>query len=192
MERRVSRALLNVFFIWAALDCSDVAAQTLPEDADSDEAAGRVESPDTMPAAPAATGGGGGIFGRTSERERLIPGLWGMHFFDRQPLQPFWTRGGGIQYSGWFGGAFLNSYDRLSLIGGLEREWLSFRTPLVGLGVGYRTGLLTGYDGQLFELADKLPILPFVGLDVWLQTGPIAIDVFYVYRALSVEASIAF
>jgi hypothetical protein len=182
-------AFLTVVLVFAAL-AGPVAAQTSDE-ADADETAGPVASTETG-SEEMATGGGGGVFGRTSERRRLIPGLWGVHFFDRQPLQPFWTRGGGIQYSGWFGGAFLNSYDRLSLIGGLEREWLTLGTSVVDLGVGYRAGLLTGYDRQLFNLADKLPILPFVGLDVWLQTGPIALDVFYVYRALSVEASIAY
>jgi hypothetical protein len=169
-----------------------VAAQAPTEVDGADESLVLVESPDASPEEVAAAGGGAGFFGRASERRRLIPGLWGMHFFDRQPLQPFWTRGGGMQHDGWFGGVFVNSYDRLSVIAGVEREWLSLRSPRLGVGVGYRAGLLTGYDRQLFELAEKTPVLPFVGLDVWLQTGPIAVDVFYVFRALSVEASIAY
>jgi len=160
---------------------------------------GSAASDETIPGAgeaaradDAPNSASGGIFGVASERRRVIPGLWGMHFFDRQSLELFWTRGGGIQYGGWYGGAFMNSYDDLSLIAGLERDW--YRARLVGLefGVGYRIGLLTGYDGQLIDLADKTPVLPFAGPHVWLQKGPLGVDAFYVYRALAFEASIGY
>ncbi len=187
-----ARSFLAALVAWAALGRPVMAAQASTEVPNADESVVQVESLDTRPEEVAAARGGAGFFGLTSERRRLIPGMWGMHFFDRQPLKPFWTRGVGIHHDGWFGGAFVNSYDRWSLTAGVERRWLSLHTPVFAVGVGYRAGLLTGYDRQLFELADKTPVLPFVGLDVWLQTGPIAVDLFYVYRALSVEASIVY
>ena len=140
----------------------------------------------------ATNGSGGGIIGHASARRRWIPGLWGMHFFDRQSLELFWTRGGGVQFDGWFGAAFVNSYDALSLTVGLERDWLDARVAGVGVGAGYRVGLLTGYDGQLMKLADKTPVLPYAGLHLWVQKGPIGVDAFYVYRALAFEASIGY
>jgi hypothetical protein len=183
-----------VLLAWVAFGSTDVAGQAAPERPDVDEStvtavASLATAEDSV--AAASSDGGGGLWGSRSPRRRLIPALWGMHFFDQQPLQPFWTRGAGFQASGWFGGAFMNSYDDLSVIAGIEREWGAWRTRALGMGVGYRAGLLTGYDRQLFALADKTPVLPFVGLDVWLQAGPVAFDVFYVYRALSLEASIA-
>jgi hypothetical protein len=140
----------------------------------------------------ATNGSGGGILGHASDRRRWIPGLWGMHFFDRQSLELFWTRGGGVQFDGWFGAAFVNSYDALSLTVGLERDWLDARVAGFGIGAGYRIGLLTGYDGQLMKLADKTPVLPYAGLHLWVQKGPIGVDAFYVYRALAFEASIGY
>jgi hypothetical protein len=200
MKAPVSKLVWVVLGMLSVLRTAPVVGQAPAEKADADEvlagvgaAVGADAAADVREEA-VLSGEGGGIWGRESTRRRLIPGLWGVHFFNRSPLRPFWTRGAGIQASGWFGGAFMNSYDELSLIGGLEREWLARRWSSlgVGVGVGYRVGVITGYDRQLFALADKTPILPFVGLDMFLQAGPVGVDVFYVYRALSVEASIEY
>lgn len=174
-----------------ALGVRGLAAQAEPSDPGADESI--VEArPNVAAAVPDATNGGGGIFGYGSERRRVIPGLWGMHFFDRQSLELFWTKGGGIQYESWFAAAFLNSYDDLSFIAGLERDWYRGGIGGLDLGLGYRVGILTGYDGQLIALADKTPVLPFAGLHLWVQRGPIAVDAFYVYRALAFETSITY
>ena len=103
------------------------------------------------------------------------------------------TRGVGVQASGWLGGAFLNSYERLSFIAGVERAWAEQSVGDVArLGVGYRAGLLTGYDERLASWADETPILPFVGLLGWAQVGRVSVDAFYVYRAITLEGSVAF
>jgi hypothetical protein len=62
----------------------------------------------------------------------------------------------------------------------------------VVLGAGYRAGLITGYDEQLASWADETPVLPFVGLDAWVQVGRISFDAFYVYRAITLETSVTF
>jgi hypothetical protein len=193
--RPVEARVAWLALVLVVMDAAQVAGQGVPGRADVDESTPPAETataPGGGSAAAASSDGGPGFWGSRSARRRLIPGLWGVHFFDQQSLQPFWTRGGGVQLSGWFAGAFMNSYDDLSVILGIERSWGSWRTGAVAAGLGYRAGLLTGYDGQLFELADKTPVLPFVGLDVWLEAGPLGLDVFYVYRALSVEASIGY
>jgi hypothetical protein len=175
-----------------AWDGAPGAAQSGPERASADASVAVAEAGSADEPAVASSDGGAGFWGSRSPRRRIIPALWGMHFFDRQSLRPFWTRGGGLQAAGWFFGVFENSYDDLSAIAGVEREWGAWRAGSFGLGAGYRAGLITGYDGQLFALADKTPVLPFAGLDVWVQAGPIGVDVFYVYRALSVEAWIRY
>lgn len=134
-----------------------------------------------------------GIFGRESERRRVIPAFWRTHPFDQRFPELAYTRGVGVQMSGWLGGAFLNSYERLSFIAGVERAWAEQSVGDVArLGVGYRAGLLTGYDERLASWADETPVLPFAGLLGWAQVGRVSVDAFYVYRAITLEGSVAF
>jgi hypothetical protein len=60
------------------------------------------------------------------------------------------------------------------------------------LGIGYRAGLVTGYDENLVSWAEDLPIIPFGGIVGWVDVGPLGVDVFYVYRAITLESSIRF
>jgi hypothetical protein len=142
--------------------------------------------------AAASTPSGGGLFGHGSERRRVIPAFWRTHPFDQKFPQLVFTRGVGVQASGWLGGIFLNSYDRLSFIAGIERGWAEADVGGVVLGAGYRAGLITGYDEQLASWADETPVLPFVGLLGWVQVGRVSFDAFYVYRAITLESSVAF
>jgi hypothetical protein len=142
--------------------------------------------------APASTSSGTGFFGRGSERRRVIPAFWRTHPFDQKFPQLAFTRGVGLQASGWLGGIFLNSYDRLSFIGGVERAWAQANVGGVVVGAGYRAGLITGYDEQLASWADETPVLPFVGLLAWAQVGRVSFDAFYVYRAITLETSVTF
>jgi hypothetical protein len=143
-------------------------------------------------AAAAATSSHTGLFGRVPARRRVIPAFWRTHPFDQKFPELAYTRGMGIQASGWLGGVFLNSYDRLSLIGGVERAWLEARTGDVTVGTGYRAGLLTGYDERLASWADETPVLPFVGVLAWVELGRVSVDAFYVYRAITLEGSVEF
>jgi hypothetical protein len=153
-------------------------------------------APPTDEGAPAAaatsTSNGGGLFGHGSERRRVIPAFWRTHPFDQKFPQLAFTRGMGVQASGWLGGIFLNSYDRLSFIAGIERAWAEAEVGSVVLGAGYRAGLITGYDEQLASWADETPVLPFVGVLGWVQVGRVSFDAFYVYRAVTLETSVAF
>ena len=144
------------------------------------------------PDAATSTPTGGGLFGRGSVRRRIIPAFWRTHPFDQKFPQLAYTRGVGLQASGWLGGIFLNSYDRLSFIAGVERAWAEAEVGSVVLGAGYRAGLITGYDEQLAAWADETPVLPFVGVLGWVQVGRVSFDAFYVYRAITLESSVAF
>ena len=78
--------------------------------------AARAQEADGDGANAAATGSASGwlgIFGRESERRRVIPAFWRTHPFDQKFPELAFTRGVGVQASGWLGGAFLNSYERL-------------------------------------------------------------------------------
>lgn len=115
-----------------------------------------------------------------------------MHPYEAQFPEVDWTRGGGVQFSQWFAATFVNSYDDRSFIVGLERYWFTGRASVMKFGLGYRAGLLTGYDERLMAVAKYTPVLPFGGLLGWVDIGPIAIDTFYVWRAMTVEAALRF
>ena len=132
------------------------------------------------------------LLGRKPDRRRVIGALWALHPFEPQFPEADWTGGVGVQFSHWFAATFVNSYDVRSWILGVERNWWETGSRWVGVGVGYRAGLVTGYDERLLELAGQLPAMPFVGLLVWTRAGPVSWDIVYVYRAITVEASLLF
>jgi hypothetical protein len=156
-----------------------------------DAGAGPLDDGSAEPVAT-STPTGGGLFGHGSERRRVIPAFWRTHPFDQKFPRLAFTRGVGLQASGWLGGIFLNSYDRLSFIAGVERAWAEAEVGNVVLGAGYRAGVITGYDEQLASWADETPVLPFVGVLGWVQVGRVSFDAFYVYRAITLESSVAF
>lgn len=132
------------------------------------------------------------VVGRSPDRDRIIGGLWAMHPFEPQFPELDWTRGLGGLYGHWFGATFVNSYDERTFILGIERSWFSVRSGVFGVGAGYRVGLITGYDERLIEIARHTPVLPFGGVLVWSQAGPVTLDLYYVYRAITLEAGVAF
>lgn len=172
---RAARAALGAWMALLVLGTSDLGAQV-----------GGSEGPAVSHA------GSFSILGSPPERRRIIPGLFALHPFDPKFPEMAWTRGGGIQASTWFAAGFMNSYERFSLIAGVERNWWQHEAVGATLGVGYRVGLLTGYDRRLLQIADQLPALPVGGLLVWMDLGRVAVDTFYVYRALTVEGSFPF
>lgn len=160
------------------------------------QAPGAAAATRVTPAADTSASDGGGwlrsILGDSPDRDRVIGGLWAMHPFEPQFPELDETRGLGGLYGHWFGATFVNSYDKRTFIFGLERNWLAWRTGAFGLGAGYRVGLITGYDERLVELARHTPVLPFGGLLIWTQWGPLGLDSYYVYRAITLEASVVF
>ncbi|MDH3271240.1 MAG: hypothetical protein OEN56_07910 [Gemmatimonadota bacterium] len=132
------------------------------------------------------------VVGHSPNRSRVILGLWAMHPFEPQFPELDGTKGFGGLYGHWFGATFVNSYDERTYILGIERSWFELRRAAARFGAGYRVGLIAGYDERLFELAGRTPVLPFGGVLVWSQLGPVGVDAYYVYRAITLEASIGF
>jgi len=140
----------------------------------------------------AAQDGGHGILGSAGHRTRVIGAVWGLHPFEPQFPELGWASGFGLVVSQSFVGTFINSYGDRAFIGGVERYWATLRIGRVDAGVGYRAGLVTGYDERLFEVAKYTPVLPFGGLLVWTDLGPFGVDVMYVYKVITLEASLRF
>ncbi len=132
------------------------------------------------------------LAGTRSRRARIIFGLWALHPFEAQFPEVDSTQGFGFVAGGWFGATFINSYDLRSFIAGVERNWADGRLGVARFGVGYRAGLITGYDERLMAVAEDVPVLPFAGILGWLDIGPLALDLYYVYQAISLETSVRF
>lgn len=65
----------------------------------------------------------------------------------------------GATVDGWHGATFLNSRRGRCWTGGVERNWGSWQPNGWRASLGYRLGLLYGYDGRMLPLAAKTPIL---------------------------------
>lgn len=147
-----------------------------------------------VPDSGAVDAGGAGegfhILGRAPHRRRILMGLWSLHpYHEAFPkLDKMW--GLGLQYDGWFGATFINSYRDRSMMFGIAREWVVRETPEFGAGAGFRVGFVTGYDEQLLAIAGKIPAVPMGGPSLWARAGPLYVDVFYVYRAITIETSV--
>ena len=68
-----------------------------------------------------------------------------------------------MTYKGYFGGTFINSYDERTYGVGVQRDLLAKHVAdRVKLHLGYRFGVIYGYDEKLLPAAGKIPIVPFV------------------------------
>lgn len=132
------------------------------------------------------------IAGTSPDRDRVILGLWALHPYEPQFPEIDGTRGFGGLWGHWFAATLVNSYDERTFILGVERNWLSLRSGAFGAGAGYRVGLVSGYDERLIGVARHTPVLPFAGVLAWARVGFIGADVYYVYRAISLELSLVF
>lgn len=144
---------------------------------------------DTVPD-PSPEGGGFSILGRRAQGPRLIGGMWTLHPFAISFPRVEETHGVGLLWRGWFGTTFVNSHGNRALAAGVERVWWEPSFRFLSFGVGYRAGLVTGYDDRLLSWADDVPAVPFAGILSWVRVGPARFDAFYVYRVVTLELSL--
>jgi hypothetical protein len=65
-------------------------------------------------------------------------------------------------YKGFFAGTFINSFYDRGYAAGIQRVWDTEQlSDNFKNNVGYRLGLVTGYDERLMPIAGKTPVLPF-------------------------------
>lgn len=146
---------------------------------------------DTLTGAePGSEGGGFRLLGRRAERRRVIGGLWTLHPFAISWPRVEETHGFGLLWDGWFGATFVNSHGGRAFTAGVERVWVEPAWRFLALGIGYRAGLVTGYDERLLSWAEDVPAVPFAGLQGWVRAGPARLDAFYVYRVITLELSL--
>lgn len=130
------------------------------------------------------------LIGQRPPHSHFMVGMWGLHPFEPDFPHADPTGGIGGQWRGWFGATFVNSYGDRAFSAGVERLWLRVGHRSLGGGLGYRLGLVTGYDERLLPLARRVPALPMGGPLVHANVGAVGGQLFYVYRAMTLELSV--
>ena len=143
---------------------------------------------------PADSGSGSGLLGRPPDH---LFGAGSMMltvhpFIDtsRYPLVTDNLDGGYLRVSQYFVATFRNSYGDRSWVLALERHWGSRSLSMVEFGLGYRVGIVTGYDERLIGFARHTPVLPIGGVVASINAGPVGGSMFWAYRAIALEGSV--
>ena len=61
----------------------------------------------------------------------------------------------------------------------MQRSFTSPRSGAMTTALGYRLGVITGYDERFFGIGDKLPALPFAQLVARLDIRNVGIEATY-------------
>jgi hypothetical protein len=110
--------------------------------------------------------------------------MWTAHLGDLgQGFQRSWLLA--ITWRGLYGGSFVNSFGDRAFTAGIERPLLRSADHTVTSGVGYRLGLVTGYDERLLGLASKLPVLPLLQLMGDLAVGRTGVELAWTAKVAS-------
>ena len=103
----------------------------------------------------------GALLGNGDPDRRVYAGMWTFHFRDPgRGLDNNWLVG--MSWGKLYGATFVNSFGRRAYSGGVQRVLARWEPGIVSLGLGYRAGLVTGYDERLFPLAGKTAVLPLI------------------------------
>ena len=125
------------------------------------------------------------------EPTRLYFGMWTTHVKrDVVALDNNWVVG--LTYRGFFGATFLNSFGRRAYTAGIQKTLIGREPRPFGASLGYRVGLVSGYDGRFMALARDTPVLPFVQPFVTVDAGHVGVEISYTFVVASVAASYRF
>lgn len=130
------------------------------------------------------------LWSRRSPHDRILLGMWTFHPFGDDPYPREANNGLGVQFRSLFAFTCVNSFDKRTYAVGLERAWGGARRGPYGVMLGFRIGLIHGYDTELFRIAGETPILPFAGTVALFRVGPLGGEVSWVYQAVSVVGAV--
>lgn len=128
---------------------------------------------------------------KPSRQNRLLPAMWTLHIhhvddgLSNDSLL-------GVVYDGLYAATFQTTHGPRAYTVGLERQWVSVDRGAIGGMLGFRTGLVYGYDGRLGWMAEALPILPFAQPVVYGRVGPLTADFTYTWVVVSMTAGVRF
>jgi hypothetical protein len=122
-------------------------------------------------------------------RTRIYFGMWSTHILDI-------NRGLGansliaVAWRGWFGGTFINSFGDRAVAIGLQRSFTPARTGAITTALGYRAGIVSGYDRRFFGIGQMSPLLPFAQLTGSLDCRNLGLELAYTGIVASVMLNV--
>ena len=131
------------------------------------------------------------LWSRTSRQDRVLWAMWTVHIHH---MDEGVSNDGlvGVMYRGAYAATFNTTHGPRGYSLGLERKWISGeRGPLAGM-LGFRTGLVYGYDERLGWVAGEIPIIPFLQPVVYGRLGPVTADLTYTWVVFSLTAGLRF
>lgn len=131
------------------------------------------------------------LWSRASQQNRLLPAQWTIHLNhldDGHSNDSLY----GVIWRGGYVATFDTTHGGRAYSVGVERDFVSGSLGPLGGMLGFRAGLVYGYDGRLGWMAEALPILPFAQPVVYARFGPVAADVTYTWVVMSLTAGIRF
>ncbi|HSW28803.1 MAG TPA: hypothetical protein VLH75_04820 [Longimicrobiales bacterium] len=116
---------------------------------------------------------------------RLHIGMWTTHLTRvGRGLDANWLLA--VGWRGVYGGTFINSFGNRAFAAGIERPFVRSDEGSVVRGLGYRLGLVTGYDERLLGLAAKTPILPLFQITGDVAVGRTGVEVAWTGKVATV------
>ena len=123
--------------------------------------------------------------------DRVVLGMWSLHL-----RRLHW----GLEYNGTFGlshrnvfaATFITTHDERGFSVGLDRAWGRARWGPLEAMVGFRAGLVYGYDERLEHIGHLSPILPYVQPLGLVSAGPVWAELSWVWRISSIMVGVSF
>lgn len=140
-------------------------------------------------AEPRPRGGWATLWSKRTPHDRLIVGMVTVHVYDfSKPLDQ--NNALGLVRDGVLGATFITTHGPRGYVVAFERSWAEGRWGPFETMVGFRAGLVGGYDGRLFEQADHVPILPYAQPMGLLRWGGVTLDLTYTWVVMSLTAGV--
>lgn len=126
-----------------------------------------------------------------SPHDRMLVGMVTTHLYelDEAPTNN-WALG--LVYHGMVGATFITTHGPRGFVLAFERAWLEGTLGPTRTMLGFRAGLVYGYDERLFPFAEKTPILPYGQPMFLVRAGPVSLDFTYTWVVVSLTAGITF
>jgi len=92
-----------------------------------------------------------------------------------------------LGWRGLYGGTFVNSFGDRAFAAGIQRRLARTDDGTMVTGLGYRLGLVTGYDERLTGLAGRIPVLPAAQLLGDFAMGRTGLEVAWVGKVATMS-----
>lgn len=122
---------------------------------------------------------------------RLYVGMWTSHLRNvKAGVDNNWLLG--VQWRGMFGGTFVNSFGKRSFTAGIQRTFHGTDEDRNAATLGYRLGLVTGYDERFLPVAARSPVLPLAQVVGDVGVGPTRMELAWAGLIASLAPSVQF